>query len=241
MKNRYVIFRKTMLASAVIVLLAGVLTACKKDQGSSTPIPAAGLMVFNLAPDQPSVGITLSGRVLSNAPLAYTSFNGVYQSIFTGNRDIRTYDWYRDSSLTQSTTEFQDSTYYSLFLVGNKGVYQNVVVKDNLDSLTSSDQAYIRYINAIPDSIAPVVTIVAGGATISSNLASFTTVSGFQTVPNGDVQISVANGQSVNASRTFPLEKGKVYTALLIGDPAAEDSSHAVQIRYIVNGTVTPS
>ncbi len=36
------------------------------------------------------------------------------------------------------------------------------------------------------------------------------------------------------------LEKDKVYTLLLTGMPNATDTTKAVKIKYIVNGTVTP-
>lgn len=228
-----------MRLTAVVVVCAALFAACKKDTMSTPQIPAAGLMVFNLAPDQQAVNVALSNNWLPGGPLRYTSYNGFYQNIYTGSRDINVYDAFRDSSISKSTFDFQDSTDYSLFVLGNKGVYSTVVVKDDIDTAGTSDKAFVRYVNAVPDSSSPVVTITAGSTQVSSAPEKFGTVSGFASVTPGQLAITLGNGGNISANRTFSVEAGKVYTALLIGDPAATDSSAKVQIRYIVNGVVS--
>jgi hypothetical protein len=44
-----------------------------------------------------------------------------------------------------------------------------------------------------------------------------------------------------DTSRTVTLEKDKVYTVLLVGIPGQTDTTKSVQIKYIANGTLTPS
>ena len=56
----------------------------------------------------------------------------------------------------------------------------------------------------------------------------------------GNLIVSLSNERSVNTSRTFSVEKEKVYTVLLVGVPGSTDSTKADQIKYITNGTVTP-
>ena len=237
MKN-HISFRRIMASAGAVLLVTAILSACKKNDAVNTRIPAAGLMVFNLAPDKEAVGVALSGNLLSNQPLAYTSFNGTYQNIYTGSREVAAYDFFRDSVFSNSTFNFEDKNYYSLFVTGNNGVYKNITVKDDVDSSASADKAWIRYINAIPDSSAPVVTITFGGIKVSDAPASFTSVIPFTAVDGGDVNIAVNNGNTISADRTLTLEKGKVYTALLIGLPAQSDSTKKIQIRYIQNGSV---
>lgn len=230
-------FRRIMTGAAALLLMGTLLSACNKNDAVNTPIPAAGLMVFNLAPDKEAISVALSGNVLNNSPLGYTSFNSTYQNIYTGTREIKAFD-FRDSVFTISTFNFEDKNFYSLFVTGNNGVYRNIVVEDDIDSTASAEKAYIRYINAIPDSSSPVVTITSGGTKVSDVPASFTSVTPFIAVNGGDVNISLTNGNTISADRTFTLENGNVYTALLIGVPGESDTDKKVQIRYILNGSV---
>lgn len=238
MKKVLFSFRRVASMSLAVVAIAGLLAACNKNDSVNTPIPAAGLMVFNLAPDREAVGFSLSGNVLSNAPLSYTNFNGYYQNIYTGNREVEAFG-FRDSVYASSTFNFENNVQYSLFLTGNNGKYQNIIAKDEIDSNATADRAYVRYINAIPDSVnTPEVKITTGGNTISDLPASFNTVSDFTAVTGGDVTISVNNGTTISAERTLQLVNGKAYTALLIGVPGATNDLQKIQIRYIENGSI---
>ena len=55
----------------------------------------------------------------------------------------------------------------------------------------------------------------------------------------GDVAVKVSNGSSIDASRNIPVEQGKVHTVLLAGVPGAADTTKAVQIKYILNGSLS--
>lgn len=238
MKKVLFSFRKIALISMGVALLSGFLVSCNKKDAVSTPIPAAGLLVFNLAPDKEAVGFALSGNIINNSPLSYTSFNGFYQNIYTGTRDIEAFS-FTDSVFAKSSFTFDNNGQYSIFLTGYNGKYQNITVKDEIDSAATADKAYVRFINAIPDSVnAPKVTITAGGSTITDATAAFNSVTPFTAVAGGDVKIVVSNGTTISAERTMPLVNGKVYTALLVGVPGSTDEFRKVQIRYIENGSL---
>ena len=237
MKNVVFSFRRTFAIAGAIVLLTGLLAACKKTDGVATRIPAAGLMAFNLAPDKDGIGIALSGNLLNNTPLYYTSFNGHYQNVYTGTREIEVFD-FSDSVFSRTTFNFEDNEYYSMFVTGHNGAYSTITVKDDIDSSASSEKAYVRYINAIPDSSSPVVSITSGGSEVSNGSATFNSVSPFVAVDGGDVKITVSNGTNISADRTIALQKGSVYTALLVGVPGATDEGKKVQIKYVLNGSV---
>ena len=119
--------------------------------------------------------------------------------------------------------------------------YSNLVTKDNIDSLTVNGQAYIRYVNAIPDSSKPKVTINAGGKDVINEQAAFTNASDFVPVNAGNVTININNGGNIQAGRIISVEASKIYTVLLTGLPDAKDSAQSVQIKYIENGTVSGS
>lgn len=187
--NKALLYLRRSLIPVLAVVTAGVLlTACLKDDDHDTPaIPAAGLMAFNLAPDQPAVTIRLSGNNLTQAPLAYTNYTGVYQRIYTGNRNIESFNYNSSSQLTASSYNFEQDKYYSLFITGANGAYRNIVSVDNFDSLSaSSGNAYVRYINAITDSVnTPTVTIAASGNHVVNDNAAYGTVSEFKAVAPG--------------------------------------------------------
>jgi hypothetical protein len=226
-----------MTIAGCIALMTFVFAACNKKDAVETHIPSAGLMVFDLAPDKDGIGVALSGNLINTMPLGYTSYSGTYRNIYTGNREIEVFDL-RDSVFAKSSFNFEDGNLYSLFVTGNNGNYKAITVKDDVDSSATADKAYVRYINAIPDSSAPNVTITAGGSTVSEGMASFNTVSPFTAVTPGDIKIAVSNGGNIATDRTVTVESGKVYTALVIGVPGATDDLRKVQIRYVQNGVI---
>ncbi|MBC7827306.1 MAG: DUF4397 domain-containing protein, partial [Chitinophagaceae bacterium] len=237
MKKFFFSIRQVAVLSSGFVLMVALLSACKKNSDNTVDIPVAGLMAFNLSPDKPALGIALSGNLVTNSPLAYTNYTGDYRNIYPGDRSVKSYDFEKDTTLISSNFNFETKKYYSLFVVGNNGAYKNVIVHDDIDSLPSA-QAYIRYINAIPDSSTPTVIVKANGNNVFNSLAPFTTVSGFTAVNAGDVNVAVANGNTISANRTITVENGRIYTVLLVGVPGATDNLKAVQIKYILNGVL---
>lgn len=233
--------RRTVVPMLMVALAGVLFTACLKDKDNgNNDIPAAGLMAFNLAPDQQSVVITLSGNTLTQSPLAYTNYTGGYLPIYIGNRPVKAYDYPDNTPLASTDFNFEQDKYYSVFVVGNDDHYRNVVAADNLDSLDANGSAYIRYINAITDSVnASTVTIAAGGNNVVNEPAQFAAVSEFKPLSAGEVSIAVKNNNGVDASRSITVEQNKVYTVLLTGVPGAADETNKVQIKYITNGTIT--
>src|SRR5690606_29329982 len=135
------------LSGVAAVLL--IFASCKKSDNQNPDIPAAGLMAFNLAPEKSGIGFTLSGNNLTSSPLTYTSYTGGYHGIYTGTRTVASFDDTNGNTITSRDFTFDQDKYYSLFLVGYGSAYKNVIVDDNLDSLSAtSGKAYIRYINA---------------------------------------------------------------------------------------------
>ncbi|HVZ97116.1 MAG TPA: DUF4397 domain-containing protein [Chitinophagaceae bacterium] len=235
--------KKTLMLPAIAGLFLTILFISCKKNNTVTSTPAAKLMAFNLAPDQSAVAFSVSGNALTSLPLAYDNYTGSYVNVLPGSHDITAYDQNSSTQLATVSQSLTDSAYYSVFLVGASGSYKNVVAQDNFDSLSdSSGQAYVRYINAIVDSTGqPGITVTSGGNNLFDSTAAFATVTNFKGVAPGDVSVTI-NTESATplANRTFSVEQGKIYTILLVGEPAATDTSKAVQIKYITNGQLTP-
>jgi hypothetical protein len=233
---------RRVIVPVFAIAAAGVLfTACLKNKNDNSNTPAAGLMAFNLAPDQQSVVITLSGNTLTPSPLGFNNYSGFYQNIYPGSRQIASYDYPNNSPLATSTFNFEVNKYYSVFVTGSGSNYRNVVSVDNFDSLSStSGNSYIRYVNAIIDSVnTPTVTITAGGNNVVNENAAYASVSEFKSSAPGEVTITVKNGSTIDATRTITIDQKKIYTVLLSGIPGATDDTKKVQIKFIQNGTLT--
>ena len=227
-------------AWAVVGVLAATLlvSSCKKsNDNNNTNTPAAGVMAFNLASDIPGASITLSGNLLTQQPLAYNSFTGGYLGVFAGSRQVEAFNYGTGASLATGSFDFAADKYYSIFLVGKSNSYRTVIVPDDLDSTQSAGgQTQVRYINAIPDSTHPTVTVAAGGSNVINEPASFGSVSSFRSVTPGSVAISVTNGGNINVNRTITLDQHGVYTVLLTGVPGST-AADSLSIRFIKNGT----
>jgi hypothetical protein len=240
--NKVIAYLRRSLVPVMGVMTAAVLfTACLKDKDNDTDIPAAGLMAFNLAPDQESVVIALSGNWLTQQPLGFTNYTGGYRNIYTGSREVASYDYPANDALAVASQNFEDGKYYSAFVIGYDDNYRNVIVTDNFDSLNAtSGKAYVRYINAVADSVnASAVTIAKGGSNVVNDNAAFGHISDFTAVDPGEISIAVKQGSTIDASRNITVEAKKVYTVLLVGVPGATDEGKKVQIRFIDNGTLT--
>ncbi len=222
-----------------------MLASCSKhNDNPNNPNNSVGsLMAFNLAPDQAGIFITLSGNSITQTPLGYTNYTGQYLNIYSGDRTAQSYSaGTGTSSLLASTAyNYLANNYYSLFVMGDSSHYRNVVANDNLDSLGAvSGGGYIRYVNAITDTVnQSTVTIAGGGSNVINENASFATVSPFKPVTAGNVSVEVKYGTTIDSTRTIVVEQNKVYTVLLTGIPGTTDNLKKVQIKYIVNGVIS--
>jgi hypothetical protein len=237
MKKFFLLRRNVAVVGSVLLLLTFI-TACNKSlNNDDDDRGVSGLMAFNVAPDV-AANITLSGYSLTPSPLIFSNYTGGYSPVYAGGQSISTYNASSGISIASSVHTFEPDKYYSLFVAGANNNYRNIVVQDNFDSLTSvSGKAYVRYINAVPDSSGAQVNITSGGSTVVNDNARFAEVSDFTAVNAGNITVNLNSG-AVNKSRTFAVEDRKVYTVLLIGLPAATSGDDSLQIRYVLNGTL---
>lgn len=217
-------------------------TACSSDDNYNYPAPeeVAGFMAFNLITDQPTVGVALSGNQVG-PPLQYRNFTGGYLRIYPGKRSTDAYAGRNGNTLSTTTYTYDPENYYSLFMIGTEDHYENVIVRDNLDTLQAGNEtSYLRYINAIPNQENPDIEISQDSLNLYTGTAAYGAVSPFMKSATGEVSITIKNNEKIDTSRTIRLENDKVYTLLLTGDPDARGSApESVQIRYIENGLLT--
>lgn len=241
MKSFFSKFRAGVLLLALIAAGSTAFVSCSKfDNDNNQSTPVAGLMAFNLAPDQSALVLALNGNSLTNYQLPYTNYTGGYVRAFPGNRLLQAFSSNSSSSqpIASVNANLEADKYYSAFTIGADNHYRNIVVHDDIDSLPADGKAYVRYVNAIIDSTTPVtVVITANGTAVINQPATYTSVSQFVAVAPGQVNIDINNGGSVDADRTITLEQNRVYTVLLTGIPGVTPA--ADMIRFVTNGQIT--
>jgi Domain of unknown function (DUF4397) len=236
MKTKRIFFTTAVLFAIVSLI------SCNKNN-TLAHVPMAGLMAFNLAPDQNNIGFTASGSTITSTPLPYSNYTGAYLNFTPGITSISAFDYGSNNVLGISSLNAIDSGYYSVFLVGSNGAYQTVVVRDYFDSLSAtSGLAYIRYVNAVIDSGAKAnVTISSGSNNVLDSTSALGIVSTFKGVSPGNITVNVNSASDAPlANRTISLTQGDVYTILLIGETGVTDTTRAVQVKYVINGKLTP-
>ena len=233
---------KIILPGLLLLFTAILFSSClKNDSANGNQQPIAGLMAFNLAPSKNAVGFAISGNLLTNVPIGFTNYTGGYINLFPGSGNLQSFDFGVNNIIDSGHVNFEQGKYYSVFLVGDTVQYKNIFVQDNFDSLTyAPNTSFVRYINAVPESIAPVVKISDNTKDVFNESAAFKTVSQFKPLSSGNISISASNGKEINVSRNISLDAGKAYTILLVGDTATLDPLKQVQIKYVYNVTITP-
>jgi hypothetical protein len=237
MKERNLFSTWKTWALTAIAASAVLFVSCNKDDDDTNDPELAGVMAFNLAPDGRTVAFVAADRFLSSSPIIFNSYTGTYLGVVPGSQTIGAVNFTGGGTLVSETFNFEAEKYYSIFLVGNDPDYDQVIVEDKLASLATSTQAFVRYVNAIPDASSPNVTIAVNGTNVINENAAFKTVSEFTAIDPGQVTITVSNGSTISATRTITLDAQKVYTILLSGKPGGT-GDFGVQIKYIQNGTV---
>lgn len=225
----------------LVILATGILLAsCNKmnnDGNNNTAV--SGVMAFNMAPDQSAIGITLDGNAISNVPLGYNSYTGMYVAVFSGAREFRTYSVNSSTQLAATSVLLDTNKYYSIYFLGTTGNYRHVFAEDKFDEMSGTNgKAYIRYIQAIPDSTASRVNITGGGTTWVDEDAGYSRISDFVAIDPGEITVDLNNSSNVDASRTITVEAKKVYTILFIGLPGSSNPDMSEQIKFVTNGTL---
>jgi hypothetical protein len=236
------VLRNCVILVSVTLIAGYLLNSCKKnDTDTSTPPNSqyARIMAFNLAPDEPSIGFSASGNFLTSAAVGFGDYTGDYKNVNIGEMEINTFEFASPSSPISSLQAKLDiNRFYSVFFVGVGSNHKSLFVRDYLDTLSGdAGKAYVRYINAITDSLTDVNINITGGATnyVDEN-AAYGKVSDFKGVNPGEISIAIKSNNGIDTSKTLSVDLKRVYTILLTGTPGSV--SAPVDIKYIINGRV---
>lgn len=229
-------------ASWTLLVFAGIIlfVSCKKDIHHSSD-PKASVMAFNLTIDRPSIGYLISNTYLTDEPLAYLN-STVYLPVFSGSAKVKLFDATTDTILSNTSFTFGEKKYYSIFAVGARHHYKNIIVNDSFPSLhDSSGKAYVRFVNAIPDSSTATISALSpADSVLLSIFSSYTSVSAYKEITPGSVTFKLDAKGFFSIKSAFAIEENKSYTLLLTGMYGEKDPAKSVRIRCLLNGAVVP-
>lgn len=238
--TRYTFVNKKQPLKNLFILLIALSTlfiSCSKEK-TVTPPGIAGLVVFNLAPDQQKLMVTIDGNYFTGVPLSYSKYSGKYNGVYEGSRSVIAFDQSSNLDLAKNNFTFRDSAFYSLFFVGYNKNYLNLIVEDHLSSLPkSTGKSFVRYLYGIPDSLGAHVSIADGTSSIFDEQSSFCHISEFKQTEPGTVQVSVKNNSgTIDATRHLSLDADGIYTIILQGTTQSLDTGLSVKINMVKNG-----
>lgn len=233
-------FRNVLFLMLLLVSTSLLFTACNKNDKNIIPPDAAGIMGFNLAPDQNNVGFSISGNIFTQSPLGFGNYTATYRAIYTGSKSVQSFNYGSSALIDSARADFKKDKYYSTFLFGRNGNYDQVIVQDGIDSLPyTTNKAYVRMVNGYTlSNFTPfIVYTLSDSSQISNQRLVYKAVSEFMEVPAGEIKVEARAGTETKANRTINFEANKVYTLLLL-DNANLDSLANPEIRFIVNGFI---
>lgn len=230
---------KGAIPMILLIIMSLSFNACNnKNPVDNTPVSAAGLMAVNLVTDLSAVGIAVSGNLVT-ASLGYTDYTGEYKAVYTGQRSVQSLNSRTGTLLAETAIEFKDSSFYSMFVVGNGDNVENIITEDKFNVANDKSKAYVRFLNAISSPAQPKVTISSNGTEAFNESAPYRTLSDFKAIEPGTVKVSVIQeDQFINATREINLEAGKIYTVMLTGIPGSIDNDKVVAVKFITNALV---
>lgn len=208
------------------LMLVGTLASCMKDE--DTNYPQAVLTMVNGYVSTPNVMYVADNNNIHNSynPLHYKSYDFAY--LFPGSRRIRVFSP-SNTTLTDDTYTFSDSTYYTSFVFGKGEDVSQLIVEDELIP-DLNEQAALRfyhlspsegqvsvYLNDVNNPIAENVVYADNESAEQDDNADFVAEeSGEHTIIVKD-----EDGETL-LTRDFKFEKGVHYTIILIGDNSSE-------------------
>ncbi|WP_113638567.1 DUF4397 domain-containing protein [Nubsella zeaxanthinifaciens] len=205
---------KTLYISFAVAAIA-LVSACGK---SDTEIPNIGsLSVYNTSPTLSSYDVYINGSRFNAAALPYAGgvkytqlTEGTYEAKFTVSGETT-------SIYTKSNIAVGNNSFYTLYLTGTSGNFDGLLITDDFSN-TSTEKAYVRFINLSPDAPALDLGIKDATTSLATNKA-YKTYSGFVAVDPGAkvLEIKLNNGGTVKASIDKTLVKNTFYTVIAGG------------------------
>jgi hypothetical protein len=219
--------KKWMKFMVLAVMPVAMLTSC--DDDDDNPISPgqddeAMVMVVHASPDAGAVDL-LVDNVVAGANLSYPDNTG-YLTVEKGDRDIKVNAAGTQTTVINTTFDFEDDTFYTVFAAGTVAEDDDadlglLVLTDDLTAPTTGN-AKVRFVHLAPD--APAVDIVnvtdPANEAVLFDAQNYRDATAFASVPAGTYNLEVrtdAGGTTVLPLNDIVLEAGKIYTVFANG------------------------
>ena len=162
MKDNFVKFSwgkvsSIMCSVALVVLLASCLD---DDDRQTQPVSVAYVSIYHESPDAPELDVLVDNKTINR--LDFTDYTG-YLNFYTGDRNLTINPFNASNALVDTTINFVDGAFYSVFIVNDLSSVETLVVRDSASS-PASGKAKVRFINLSPD--APALDLAADADSI---------------------------------------------------------------------------
>lgn len=234
MKNFTTVLSSKLVRSLTLLLVAIsalAVTSCKKQEEVVSSV--SYLRVINASPTLGTFDAYINGQKANTAPLP---FGGTikYVQPASGQCDLKfTIANDVDALLTKSVN-LTTNVAYSYYLIGKDANLDGLLITDVITA-TSTDKAYVKFINLSPD--APELSLnVLGGASLASNKA-FKATSEFIAVDvkTQSFEIKDGTGTVMTTLLDEPIEGGRYYTIIARGLLTASDNDRRFSAQAIIN------
>jgi hypothetical protein len=219
-----------MLSVVVLVLL---LTSCLDDDDdqATNPLPVAYVSIYHESPDAPLLDISVDDRPVNR--LEFTDYTG-YLNFYTGDRNFKINSFNATNTLVDTTMNFVDGGFYSLFIVNNLTNVETLAVRDS-SATPGSGKAKVRFINLSPD--APALDVIYGDSASALFAGQvFKTSSDFVEVDANAssfaIKIAGGNDELVSVS-DINIREGAFYTIITRGfvtPPSGNNNALSIEV-----------
>lgn len=202
----------SQLIISAVFFFGITMTSCSKDTES---VAYAYLSVANLSPTLGTYNIYVDGTK-SNTSGAI-AFGGVlaYNTLTAGSHTLHFTTESSIDALVSKTISLDENGIYSAFLIDKGADMDVLLVKDEM-TVSSTEKAFIRFINLSPDAPALDLSVV-DGQTLVSNKA-FKSSSNFQEIDPKTYSFKLkADGEGKAVLADQELTAGRYYTIISKG------------------------
>jgi hypothetical protein len=212
----------SILCNAALVF---VLSSClDNDSKENQVLPVAYVSIYHESPNAPELDVFVDEKPVNR--LEFTDYTG-YLNFYTGDRNFKINPFGASNTLVDTTYNFVDGGFYSLFIVNNISNVETLMVRDSA-STPAEGKAKVRFINLSPD--APAMDVIEEESTALFSAQSFKDPSEFVEVDAATESFAVKAAGTTDelvSADDINLLPGKFYTLIVRGfvNPPAGNSN----------------
>lgn len=232
MNTTYTKFSFKALCILVATAAVTLISACGKSE--TAVVNYGSLSIYNASPSSATYDAYINTTKANSAALPYAG--GVkYAQLNTGTYDVKFTTAGETTSIYTKNVAIATSAFSTLYLVGTTGNFDGLLLADDFSN-TSTEKAYVRFINLSPDAAALDLGIKDATTNLATNKA-YKAYSGFVAVDPGAkvLEIKGASTTTVKATVDRTFVKGTFYTVIAGGKVTPGTNERAFNGQIIVH------